>query len=361
MAKVNQYQIMFTGECHAELVENPAESRYGNVPNMSIPMGPTEVAGETLYTLMSAGTEMAAYTGFYHKQNIPYGMFPFKPGYAACFRVDTVGEEVTDIKPGDICFCMGAHCSRQRKNRIDVIKVPEGMDPVKVPFARLMNVTMSTLSDSLAKPPAKVMVSGLGIVGVMGALAFQHCGYDVIAIDPIESRRKAAEECGIKKTFASAPFDDPDYGGQIALVVECSSMESAALDGVKMTRRGGEVILVGTQIEAHGDHQAHDLLQAIFRGNVSVRGGSEWRVPLHDVDPAKVTVNAGPQPLHYDWHNSSFTQMKYAMQWINEGAINVEPLMLIEDPANCTEVYEKARTRAYPKPAIIFDWSKING
>src|SRR4051812_43700388 len=57
------------------------------------PLGPREVAGRTLASLISAGTELAsAYRG---------ERFPSVPGYAAVFEVEEAGSEVADLRVGE--------------------------------------------------------------------------------------------------------------------------------------------------------------------------------------------------------------------------------------------------------------------
>lgn len=64
-------------------------------------LGPNEVRGKTLFTLVSPGTELAYnYTGT---------SFPSFPGYAATFVAEKVGAEVDGISEGDVCFCIGSH------------------------------------------------------------------------------------------------------------------------------------------------------------------------------------------------------------------------------------------------------------
>src|SRR4029077_20119946 len=102
------------------------------------PLGPREVAGRTLATLVSAGTELAStYLGT---------SFPRVPGYAAVFEVMATGSEVEGFRSGDRAFCMGPHQSYQRVSQEQALPVPESLAPPTAVFARLMGVSMSTLT-----------------------------------------------------------------------------------------------------------------------------------------------------------------------------------------------------------------------
>lgn len=120
------YAVMITGHEQAELQEVERDSR---------PLASNEVAGRTMATLISAGTELAsAYTA--------EDGFPRSAGYSAVFQVEAVGNEVKNIKEGDLVFGMGNHRSYQRTNSNDVLPLPEGLKPETALFARMMGVSM---------------------------------------------------------------------------------------------------------------------------------------------------------------------------------------------------------------------------
>lgn len=79
------------------------------------PLAPREVAGRTLASLISAGTELAGYRGLLDMHH---------PGYAAVFEVEGVGRDVDDVRVGDRAFCMGPHRSSQWVRRDEMIPLP---------------------------------------------------------------------------------------------------------------------------------------------------------------------------------------------------------------------------------------------
>ena len=257
-----EYAITVTAREKAELLAVEPDAR---------PLGAQEIAGRTIATLVSAGTELAA---AYQASAFPRGC-----GYTAVFEVEAVGAEVKDIKPGDRAFCMGPHRSFQRVGRGDALSLPAGLPPNEALFARMMNVSMSTLTTTTARPPQKVLVTGLGLVGHLAAKVFGICGYEVIACDPSEARRKIAEEAGIGPVCPAVPLQDPNIVGQVALVVECSGHEGAVIDGCRAVQKRGEVVLVGVPWRKCTDRSAHELTDVIFHKYAVVRSGWEWEVP----------------------------------------------------------------------------------
>ncbi len=146
MADQKDYAVIITAQEQAELQAVERDSR---------PLGPDEVAGSSIVTLISAGTELA---GTYTAES----GFPRRSGYAAIFKVEDVGGEVKNVKEGDLAFCMGNHRSYQRANASGVLPLPEGLKPETGVFARMMGVSMSTLTTTTARPPEMVLVTRAG-------------------------------------------------------------------------------------------------------------------------------------------------------------------------------------------------------
>ena len=114
-------RIAFTAPKTAELVD---------APDFAGPLNPQELRGRTLVSLVSPGTELNS--GFLGKS------FPSFPGYAAVFAVEEVGEEISDVKPGEAVYFAGGHSDFQKAWRSTVVPVPTGLSPETAVFARLM-------------------------------------------------------------------------------------------------------------------------------------------------------------------------------------------------------------------------------
>ena len=320
---MNERAVRFTSEQMAELQGAERD------PN---PLAADEVEGKTLCSLISTGTELNLYLGNYHKQGGKWGMFPLTPGYAAVFKVEKAGAGVKDVQAGDIMLSMGFHRTWQREPRINCHHLPKGLLAEKALFARIMNITMSALTMTAARPPAQVMITGLGVVGMIGGLIFQRAGYNVFACDPDEARIKVARELGLRHVFTKIPLEDAAYAGRAALALECSAFEQAALDCCSMVKKGGEVIQVGVPMVKHGDLSAQNLMLKIFRNNVTYRGGSEWQSPV------------------------CAAQMAQALEWLAEGSIRVDGLYEVRKPEDPQSTYQEILHKKTSKTCVIFNW-----
>ena len=117
-------------------------------------LGPDEVRGRTLVSLISPGTELSwNYLG-------KGGQFPSTPGYAAIFETEEVGSSVHGIEPGKRFFCMGGHRSIQQHAASNVVPVPVGLASQEAHSAQWMGMGASALRIRL---PASLDIRGLQV------------------------------------------------------------------------------------------------------------------------------------------------------------------------------------------------------
>jgi len=299
-------------------------------------LGQYDIRGKTLYTLISPGTELAwNYTG---------ASFPSFPGYAATFAAEEFGTEVKGVSKGDACFCMGPHRSFQQVDARTAHPIPKGMPPDKAVLARLMGVSMTTLMTTTARPGDRVLVTGAGPVGFLAAQMFALCGYDVMLVEPNETRRRQVEQAGICPVYGKAPCDDAGIAGTVALAVECSGHEQAVLDACRLVRKRGEVVLVGVPWRRQTDAYAHELLSLVFHKYVVLRSGWEWELPLHSADFKPHSIHAG---------------FDTALRWLADGRINADDLITRANPCAAQLAYQDLLHRRAKGLFTVFDWTQI--
>lgn len=319
-------RIAFTAKKQAGVIDSP---------DFSAPLQPNEVRGRTLVSLVSPGTELN--WGYLAEK------FPVHPGYASIFQVEEKGADVNDLEIGSIVFGSGNHAARQQAERAHVLSLPGGLSPEIAVFARLAGVSMSSLNVTVVRPPAGVLVTGLGPVGILAAQVFHAAGYDVVAIDPVEQRRNTAAHLGLKDLRGKVSLED--LSNKVGLHIECSGHEQAVLDGARVVRRGGEIYLVGVPWRKRTEITAQELLHAIFHRYVNVRSGWEWQVPVERRDFSA---------------NSIMDNLAAALRWLVDGRLRVDGLAGLYAPAQAQEVYAGLLDQSLPTPTAIFDWRQTN-
>lgn len=324
----------------------PARNTFELAEYDDPPLARDEVRGPTLCTLVSQGTELAWAAG---------DAFPIRPGYAAVFRVEEIGPDVTGISKGDLRFCMGHHRSTQQYPARFTLPVPPGMAPETAVLARLMGVSMTTLMTTKARPGDRVIVAGAGPVGLLAAQNFRLGGYEVAVVEPDATRRAQAAEAGVAATFAAMPLDDPALARKVALVVDCSGHESAVLDACRIVHQGGEVVLVGVPWKKFTDIAAHDILREVFFGYVHLRSGWEWEIPILSRgfvwEELLEGYNNAPQSI--------FSGFEKALRWLESGQVNVSRLVTVRPAGEPAILYPKIASRKIVEPLIVLDWSGV--
>jgi len=330
-------EIVFTGKRQFALegYQDPALSR-------------TEVQGRTLATLISPGTELAW---------ADVGPFPLKPGYAAVFEAEKVGQDVEGIAPGDHLLCMGGHRSTQHFDARYVLKLPVGMAPEVAVLARLMGVSMTTLMTTTARPGDRVIVSGAGPVGLLAAHLCTIGGFDVTLVEPGARRRAQALASGINDVRSAIPLDDAAFKSKVALVIDCSGHEQAVLDACNVVRKRGEVVLVGVPWKAHTSILAHDVLRPVFFNFVVLRSGWEWEVPITNRDFVW-------EELYEGYNNAPHTTMSgldKALRWLDQGHVKTDGLIRKLSPSDPQGVYGSILDGKVEEPFVVFDWANATG
>lgn len=306
-------------------------------------LGPTEIVIQSEASLISQGTEGAAYQG----KLMPGGReqrYPQRPGYANVARVIETGGTDGPFAVGDRVFTMANHASHARIDTATqlCVRAPEDLPAHLAVFTRLAMVSMSTLRTSTARLGDRAAVVGLGMVGNLAAQLCQIAGMPTTGIDVIDWRCDLATSCGVE-TVLRSPGEDvlrPEH----ALVIEATGSEGGAKTGMRLVQPHGELSLVGSQWGKGGqDMDALRFLGSIFEQYVHIRSGWEWQLPTLPTSfgPSSLTHSAGA-----------------ILRWIADGRLQVEPLLSHRvAPEDASTVYGEMVSNKDRYLGVVFDWS----
>lgn len=312
-----------------------AELQMFDEPDVDLPADSIE--GVTLASAVSPGTEI----GWAFGGNDPSHL-PCYPGYAVAMRLTQVGAE-SGFAVGDVVYCSANHRSHVRCKANEAWHIPAGLSPADATIARLAAVSWSTLTTTSARPPDRVVVTGLGIVGNLAAQNFAAAGYRVLACDPLVGRRALLDGLGIE-TRACLPLDDQTWANQTSLVIDCSGHEAAVLDACKLVRKGGEVVLVGVPWTKRTELSAFDLLHAVFHRYVNLRSGWEWQVPGEPSDFRSGSIRAN---------------LEAALHGLALGRLRTTGLYRIADPRTPEPAYLELMGPGGGPLTAVFDWTLL--
>lgn len=169
-----------------------------------------QVLIESIFTLISTGTELTALTGDFPKPSAwsSYVKYPFIPGYTCIGKVLELGSGVTNFNIGDIVAAVSPHAKHSLVRAEDLVKVPEG---VKLEHACLHTIAAGVMNSvRLAHVTLgdAVVVVGLGLLGQMALLFSRLCGaFPVIALDVADKRLELAKVSGATASIKYTSYE----------------------------------------------------------------------------------------------------------------------------------------------------------
>ena len=180
------------------------------------PLQPNEVRLRTLYSGISAGTELTAY-----RESNPYlskrwdddrrlflegGVSLRHPiegwGYEEVGEVAEVGSEVAEVRPGEVVWGTWGHKSTTvvHENWAAQRRLPPDVDPMVGIFSRIGAIALNAVLDADVHVGEYVAVFGQGVPGLIVAQLARLNGGTVIAVDGIPKRLELAMELGAAHT-----------------------------------------------------------------------------------------------------------------------------------------------------------------
>lgn len=206
-------------------------------------------------SLVSAGTELAVLRRRHRAfstggEAAKIFRYPFLPGYAAVGIVDALGSAVTGLAVGDRVWHPGPHATAAVMPASRVYRVPAGVAPEDAAFFGLAQIAMTAPRRAPIELGDRVLVSGLGLVGMLVGRLYQLSGATVIGADFSPGRRERAERMGFSEVvdLSAAPltsyFDDEDARPDV--VIEAAGIEANIDACIKVARYGGRVVLQGS-------------------------------------------------------------------------------------------------------------------
>lgn len=320
----------------------------------SLKAGEAIVRGE--HSIVSSGTEGATYTDLVSQmlnlQNLQRG-WPRRTGYGHLGRVVATGPGVTNVKEGDRILTFSNHGSHTRANvgRF-ALHVSDGVTGQRAVATRMAGVSATALRSSSVQPGDRVAIIGLGLVGNFAAQLFQLAGARVLGLDVAPRRLEIARACGIHEV-ANATDGDPvarvrewsgdDQGVEIA--IDAIGHAPIVAQAVDMTRRHGEVILLGSP-RAHHSTDVTPMLTRIHLLAIRMIGALEWTYPI----PASTERSRFTIERNY----------KQILEWIIAGRLIADPLIShVMSPRDCQVAYDGLTNKKDEYTAVIFDWSLL--
>jgi len=337
---LNAKRIVFPQQYHAALEEFQLDETT---------LGEHELLVKTRYSVISAGTEGASFTGLEREHpGAASFSYPRYPGYGNVGEVLAVGRACEGYRVGDIVFSTAPHASHAKVDvRRVCLGVPVGLEPLKAVFGRMAAVAVTAVRKADLALGDTVLVIGMGLVGNFAAQEFRLAGADVMAADVSGFRLERAERCGITRTVNPQRTDmrravlEWTGGRGAQITVEAVGQPELIAQAVDLTRRSGDIILLGSP-RKRVTMDVTPMLSRVHLQGITVKGALEWLYQIQESEFLRHTI---------------IGNMRQIFSWLQSGSLKTEPLLThLLPPEKCQEAYEGLDRRRDEYLGVVFDW-----
>ncbi len=177
---------------------------------------------------------------------------PLPLGYCNAGEVIAVGEGVSEFKVGDRVVSNGNHAEVVCIPKNLVAKIPDNVSYEEASFTVIGAIALQGLR--LVNPTfgETIVVTGLGLIGLIAAQLLQANGCEVIGLDFDDKKVELAKSWGIKAFNAGS--NDPlsivsnltnGVGVDGVLITASTKSNDVIAQAAKMSRKRGRIVLVG--------------------------------------------------------------------------------------------------------------------
>ena len=321
----------------AVVFTEPRQVALGQI-DLSDPQ-PQDLVVRTLYSGVSAGTELWSLTGRYWSTK-----FPTIPGYQKVGVVEQVGSAVTGYQAGDTVFLRftkakpgtnlewGGHTAYSVIDAEDpeMFKIPAGLDPAQGSMICLPAVGYHGAAEVMPIESGQwVAVIGLGLIGQFSAQTAKLRGARIFAIDLIDHRLKlAAEYCG-------------------AIPINPSQQDAAAT--IRQHCPNGLDVVIDTSAHAETINASFHWMRD--RGRYCLQGYYPDTTPLDLLWPhAKELVLYNPT-------NVTPQGQRQCAQYLADGRMHIKSLISHVVPVDeAPAMYDMLLNRREDAMGVVLDW-----
>lgn len=215
------------------------------------PLGDGQVLVRTLFSGISAGTEMLAYRGEIDAETAlddtigTLGgtfQYPFQYGYSCVGHVE---ESSGSLPTGELVFAFHPHQDRFVVDESGVVAL-RGTDARAATMLPFVETALQITLDAGPVLEETVVVVGLGVVGLLTVELLRRAGARVIGVEPQRWRRDLASELGMTAVApddAVAAIEAVGTADGVALVIEASGNPDALPGALRMLAHEGTVLV----------------------------------------------------------------------------------------------------------------------
>ncbi|WP_239710860.1 MULTISPECIES: bi-domain-containing oxidoreductase [unclassified Mammaliicoccus] len=178
---------------------------------------------------------------------------PIPLGYSASGIVVEVGENVTEFEVGDRVISNGSHAEIVSVNKNLVAKIPDNINMEEAAFSVISSIPLQGIRLLETEIGETVVVTGLGLMGLLASQILIANGCTVIATDYDSNKVDLAKTYGVDAIDLSTGIDIVNYvqsktgnnGADKVLITASTKSNDPIEQAAEMLRKRGKVVLVG--------------------------------------------------------------------------------------------------------------------
>ena len=308
---------------------------------------PHEVVVKAACSLISAGTELAMYSGSHSGFSRPDPpQFPIDLGYALAGAVQAVGREVTEWAEGDRVVVYAPHgdwalCDARTTK---MWRLPPDVTLEQGALAVLGGVSAVGVRQGNVALGETVVVLGLGLVGQFAAqLSHLSGARPVFGVDLLPNRVRIAGASGIcalnpGESDVEETVNDATGGQMAEVVIEATGNPGVVPQALELAGDGGRVVLLGSPRGA----AEIDLYRAVHHKGVSLIG-------------AHARVSGHPYTTRDPWTRER--NLDLVLSLFADGSLQSEGLISHRvQPDDVGEAYEMLVERPGDFLGVLIEW-----
>jgi len=217
---------------------------------------------------------------------------PTPLGYSAAGTVEQCGLAATEFAPGDRVACVGqGFASHAEFVSIPVnlaCKIPKEVSCEEAAFGMLGIIALHGIRSANLSFGSRVVVMGLGLLGLLTIQMLRAYGCDVIAFDPATDKTDLAQRLGFSHIVTEASALDLVCGhvtggaGADAVIITAATKDRGPVDqAIQLCRPKGRIVVVGTA-DIHPDR--NELWQKEVDIVVSKAAGPGSVDPVYEIE-----------------------------------------------------------------------------
>ncbi|BBH19156.1 hypothetical protein Back11_05010 [Paenibacillus baekrokdamisoli] len=307
-----------------------------------------ELLIETLYTLISTGTELTILNGGFKEGSgwDLYGKFPFSPGYNNIGKVIDVGEDVPRDWIGKKVASYGSHAKYVVSSIQHTRLIHRDIPDEHAAFFTLAEIAMNGIRRSHITWGESAVVYGLGLIGQLAVRFAKNCGAQpVFAVDISDERlRKLPRDPAIIpinsiKENVVEIVKQATRGRMADVVFEVTGSGPLIPEEFKTLKKQGRFVLLSSPHSATPNFDFHDLCNG---PSITIIGAHNSSHPQHETDDNP-------------WTKSRHAELFFDL--VGDKMLDVEPLISHRDIyTNAASLYQMLLTDRSAAMGVVLKW-----